>query len=265
MYHPISFPNLGIKDFYIDPVAFSFFGLEVRWYGLIITTGIIFAYLLAVRESKMQGFDPEILTDLLLFALPASIIGARIYYVIFTWESYKDNPMRALNIREGGLAIYGAVIAAIITTIVFCKIKKISFSKVADIASPSLILGQAIGRWGNFVNQEAYGGPTNLPWAMRIYDGIHYITVHPTFLYESLWNFGVFSFLLWYRKKKKIEGEIFMLYLIGYGLGRVWIEGLRVDSLYIGNFRASQLLAGILVIGVSLIWINKRKSDNKIH
>jgi len=167
------------------------------------------------------------------------------------------------NIRQGGIAIYGAVIGAVITALVFARVKKISFWKLADAGSVGLILGQAIGRWGNFVNQEAYGGPTTLPWAMRLLKEGEYIWVHPTFLYESLWSLGVFVLLLFYQKRKKLDGEVFLIYLVTYSLGRAWIEGLRTDSLFFGPLRISQILAILLVVvsGVIIIYRRKRAKD----
>lgn len=258
---PISFPNLGIEDIRINPVAFSIFGMDIMWYALIITTGVVLGYFVAANQAKKTDLHPDVLLDFLIFSLPISIIFARIYYVVFSWDYYKEHLNEILNIRQGGIAIYGAVIGAILTALIFTKIKKFSFWKLADTTSAGLILGQAIGRWGNFVNQEAYGGPTTVPWAMRLYREGNYIWVHPTFLYESLWNFGVLILLLWYQKRKKVEGEVFLLYLAAYGLGRAWIEGLRSDSLYWGAMRVSQVLAVILVIASCICIFYRRKRD----
>lgn len=239
----------------MDPVAFEIFGMPVRWYGIIISFGLLMATLVAMREAKRVGIKEEDLLDLLLFAVPAAIIGARIHYVLFTWDEYKGDFMRMINIREGGLAIHGALIAAIIVGIIFCKVKKINFWKIADLAGPSIILGQAIGRWGNYVNREAHGGPTDLPWGILV-DGQK---VHPTFLYESLWNFLVFLFLLWYRRRKKVQGEVFLLYLALYSLGRFFIEGMRTDSLMFGPIRVAQLISVITIIVCSIIIVVLRK------
>lgn len=258
---PIVFPGLGLK-FIIDPTAFTIFGIPIYWYGIIISTGFLLAILLTTYEAKRVGLDPEIIMDIALFGTPAAIIGARLYYVVFNWSAYKDNLSEIFAIRHGGLAIYGAIIAALITTVIYCKVKKINIWRVFDIGVLGLIIAQAIGRWGNFVNQEAYGEQTNLPWRMEVFDvqTQSRIAVHPTFLYESLWNVVGFLFLIWYRKRKKFHGEIFLFYTLWYGLGRFWIEGLRTDSLYLGNFRVSQIVAAISVI-VSIGFIRQdRKS-----
>ena len=226
-------------------VAFSIFGLEIRWYGLLIASAVLIGTVLALKEAKRKGVKEETLLDMLLFAVPAAIIGARAYYVIFMWDYYSKNPSQILNIRGGGLAIHGVIIAGALVAIIFAKVRKENFWRLADIVAPSLILGQAIGRWGNFANQEAHGGPTDLPWGIMI-DGVK---VHPTFLYESIWNLLVFGFLLWYRRKKAtVEGEIFVLYLMLYSVGRFFIEGLRTDSLMLGPFRVAQLISLAIII-----------------
>lgn len=240
----------------MDPVAFKLFGLEVRWYGILIALGVVIGTVLALREAKRRGLNEDTLLDFLLFAIPGAIVGARIYYVVFSWDFYKNNPSEILNLRGGGLAIHGAVIAGVIIAIIFSKIRKINFWVIADIVAPSLILGQAIGRWGNFANQEAHGGPTNLPWGILI-DGVK---VHPTFLYESIWNFFVFLFLMWYRKRAKAEGEVFLLYIILYSLARGLIEGLRTDSLMWGQFRVAQLIsAATIIVGIMVFYIIRKK------
>lgn len=244
----------------MDPVAFSIWGLEVRWYGIIIALAVVLGTILALREARRRGLNEDTLLDFLLFAIPGAIIGARVYYVVFSWDYYKNNPSQILNIRGGGLAIHGAVIAGIIIALIFCKLKKINFWTIGDIVAPSLILGQAIGRWGNFANQEAHGGPTDLPWGIII-DGVK---VHPTFLYESIWNFLVFIFLMWYRKRAKVEGEVFLLYIILYSLARGLIEGLRTDSLMWGNFRVAQLVSlATIIVGLILLWIIRKNKIRK--
>lgn len=248
----------------MDPVAFELFGIEVRWYGIIISFGFLMASIVAMREARRVGIEEENILDLLLVAVPAAIIGARIHYVIFNLDYYKGDFMKMINIREGGLAIHGALIASIIVGIIFCRIKKIKFWKLADLAGPSIILGQAIGRWGNYVNGEAHGGPTNLPWGIIVQGQ----KVHPTFLYESLCDFAVFLFLLWYRKRKKTEGEVFLLYLSLYSVGRFFIEGMRTDSLMYGNIRVAQLISVVTIIISIIIFIVIRKRhslhDNEI-
>lgn len=282
----IIFPNLGIEINNISPVAFSIFGLDVYWYGLIIGFGILAGLFLAMNLAKRNGIDENLYPDFLIYALIVSVAFARIYYVIFSWDSYKDNLLKIFAFREGGLAIYGAIIGAVITLIIFSKRRKVDFWNFADTAAPGLILGQSIGRWGNFVNMEAFGGYTENPLAMMLkktdakyipvqlldkiktVGGVEYIQVHPTFLYESLWNLAVLVILLVYFKKRKFKGEIFALYLLGYGLGRVWIEGLRTDQLLIGSstIPVSQLLAGILIIiSLIFIWYRRKKQDNYIN
>lgn len=246
----------------MDPVAFEIFGLSIRWYGIFIATAVFLGTVIALKQSKITGIKEDDLLDLLLYAIPISIIGARLYYVIFSWDLYRDNPIEALNFRSGGLAIHGVLIGAVLTTIIFTKRRKISFWKLVDTAAPSLILGQAIGRWGNYVNQEAHGYATDLPWGIMV-DGVK---VHPTFLYESIWNFGVFIFLMWYsRKKDHVEGAVFLWYLILYSFVRIFIEQLRTDSLMFGPIRVAQLIS-VIIIGVARIFYLKRnqKRQNRI-
>ncbi len=239
----------------INPVAFSIFDINIMWYGILIASGVLIGTLLALRESRRIGFRDEDLMDLLIVAIPSAIIGARLYYVIFQFDYYKDNLSEIINVRGGGLAIHGGIIAAVIVGAIFCKIRKVNFWQIADITAPSIILGQAIGRWGNFINQEAYGTTTDLPWGM-IVDGQK---VHPTFLYESLWNIVVFIFLLWYRRKgRKEDGEVFLLYAILYSVGRFFVEGLRTDSLMFGGFRVAQVISIIIIITMSGVFIKRR-------
>lgn len=228
----------------MNPVAFEIFGLSVKWYGILLSSGILVGILLAYQEAKRLGYDPEYMIDLSLWCVPAAVIGARLYYVIFEWDYYRGDLLKIINIREGGLAIHGALIAAVLVGYIFCRVKKISFWENADIVAPSIIIGQAIGRWGNFVNGEAHGGPTNLPWGIII-DGVR---VHPTFLYESLWDIGVFIILLFYRKRKKADGEVFLLYGILYSIGRFWVEGLRTDSLMFMGMRTAQLISLLIIL-----------------
>ncbi|HEY9062397.1 MAG TPA: prolipoprotein diacylglyceryl transferase [Pseudobacteroides sp.] len=260
----ISFPGLGDISFQIDRVAFSLFGFSIHWYGIIIAAGFLLAVVLGMRACKKLGIDPDNIIDLVLYAAPVAIICARLFYVVFSGDRiYLDDPLEIVRIWHGGLAIYGGIIGAIATTYVYCRVKKINALNILDFGLPYFALAQAIGRWGNFVNQEAFGSQTNLPWGMtgnviQEYLKMNYpdinpnIPVHPTFLYESLWNLGVFAFLIWYTKRKKNDGEVFLLYLVTYGLGRFWIEGLRMDSLMIGPFRVSQLIAlGCAVLGAA--------------
>lgn len=260
--NPIVFPGLGL-EFHIERVAFSLFGKDVYWYGVIIALGFVVAVTYCYYQSKLYGVPKDKVIDFILFAAPGGIIGARIYYVLFYQSLYRDldgsfNWGRAVAIWDGGLAIYGGVIAAILILLVFCRVNRIRFLAFADLGSYGLFIGQAIGRWGNFCNQEAFGGKTGLPWRMGLTVAGEYIEVHPTFLYESLWNLAglaIAHFLL--RRHRRFDGEIFLFYLSWYGLGRLWIEGLRTDSLYLfgTGIRVSQLLAGLsfVIAGAILI------------
>lgn len=262
MVNTIAFPGLGIPAMRIKN-SFSFFGFTIHWYGVIIACGIVLAYLFAVREGKRRGITQDNLLDVIIIGLPSAIVCARLYYVVFEWQQYKGNLWDVFKIWEGGLAIYGGVIGAFLSAFLYCRMKKIDFLKLADLGGFGFLIGQAVGRWGNFVNAEAYGAQTALPWRMELVDlGV---CVHPTFLYESLWNVCVFLILLWYRKKQKFDGEIFLMYLTGYGLGRMWIEGLRTDSLYLfGAVRVSQLLAAVCVlVGVFLIICGRKRASKQ--
>lgn len=263
----ISFPHLGI---YLNnvPKSFSIFGFQIALYGVIIGIGVMCGVLMAAYIAKKEGLDPEVIWDFAIYAIIFSIMGARIYYVIFQWDMYKNNLISVFNLRNGGLAIYGAVIAAFTTLWVYCKVKKHSFLQIADICVPGLVLGQVIGRWGNFTNREVFGEYTDNLLAMRlpidsvrsidisenlakhIADGTNYIQVHPTFLYESLWNLILLAAMLLYRQHKKFQGEMWLLYLGGYGLGRAWIEGIRTDTLFIPHttIAVSQMLAIVLFV-----------------
>lgn len=250
-----------------DPIAISLGPIDVRWYGVIIAFGIVLAFLVAQREMLKRGFHEEFLTDLLIWAVPLAILGARLYYVIFKWEYYSQNPGDILQVWEGGLAIHGALIASFVTAYVFTKKRKVSFLKLADVVAPSILIGQTIGRWGNFMNQEAHGGPVSraflenmfLPdWIieqMRI-DGTYY---HPTFLYESIWNFMGVVILILLRRVNLLRGEMFLFYLIWYSVGRFFIEGLRTDSLYLlGELRTAQVVSLITVVVALLIVVYRR-------
>lgn len=262
MTNVISFPNLGL-EFTVNRAAFSVFGIDIYWYGLIITAGLLLAFWYALAETKRVGVKQDDLLNMFLIAVPVALICARLYYVIFSWDDYKDDLWQVFAIRGGGLAIYGGVIGAAVVVFAYCARKKLRVGKVLDILAVGLLIGQAIGRWGNFVNGEAFGTTTSLPWAMSITrDGTAVANqVHPTFLYESLWNAVGLGLLLLYKRVRKFDGELFLAYLAWYGLGRVWIEGLRTDSLYIGPIRVSQLLAGVsIVIGVGGILYRRRKA-----
>lgn len=259
--NPIIFPGLGLT-FQIDRVAFSIGGKSIYWYGIIIAVGFLLGVLFADRQCKSLGVTEDNLLDMLLFAAPIGIICARIYYVIFYLELYL-NPDGSLNWKEaiaiwdGGIAIYGGIIGSVLTCLIFCRLKRISFPSMVDACSYGLLIGQSIGRWGNFINQEAYGSACTLPWRMglTLYDG-SYIEVHPTFLYESLWNaLGLLLLYFVIRRHRKFNGMLFTCYLFWYGLGRFWIEGLRTDSLYLFStgIRVSQLVALLTLIGAGLV------------
>ncbi len=252
----ISFPMLGAWSI-CPPNHFTIFGYNIYWYGVIIACGFLLAVAYCFHRSHEFGISADDLTDVLLFAVPIAIIGARAYYVIF-YGNY-DNFLDMIAIWEGGLAIYGGIIAAVITVIVVCRVKKISAMAVMDVTSFGLLIGQSIGRWGNFMNREAYGYETDIFCRMGLTLNGQTIYVHPTFLYESLWNaIGFVGLHILSRKTaRKFDGQYFLYYLGWYGLGRVWIEGLRTDSLYIGatNIRVSQLLAGACVLAAAIILI----------
>lgn len=249
----ITFPNLGIA---MNPsrVAFSLFGKDVYWYGIIIALGFILAVVYGSRRAKSFGLTDEYILDMLFWAVPAAIICARLYYCVFYWELFADDPISVLYIWEGGIAIYGAVIGAVLAVLLFCKVKKVPFGPLADVGGLGLLIGQMIGRWGNFINREAFGAPTDSFLKMGIRDTMGAVTYyHPTFLYESLWNLVGFILLHAYSKKRQFDGEIFAGYVAWYGLGRVWVEGLRTDSLYLfgTGIRVSQLLAGISFVAAT--------------
>jgi phosphatidylglycerol:prolipoprotein diacylglycerol transferase len=241
----ISFPGLGIE---INPIrSINIFGLSIHLYGIVIALGLMLAVIYACRRSKQFGLKAEDLTDGVLFIVPFAVLCARLYYCIFEWDSYKDDFFRIFRIWEGGLAIYGGVIGAAIGILVFARVKKIRVGAVLDITSLGFLIGQSIGRWGNFFNREAFGAETNSILRMGLLNKYtNQITYyHPTFLYESLWNAAGFVLLHFLSKKRKYDGQVALLYVAWYGLGRTFIEGLRMDSLYWGSFRVSQLLAAL--------------------
>lgn len=263
----IAFPHLGI---YLEqvPKTFSVFGFTIAFYGLIIGTAVLCGVLMAANVAKKEDLDPDIIWDFAIYAVIFSVIGARLYYVAFSWDIYKDDLLSIFNTRRGGLAIYGGVIGAFLTLFVYARIKKISPWKIGDCGVFGLVLGQIIGRWGNFFNREAFGEYTDSLFAMRLpleavrvkevteshlagmmaMGDVNFIQVHPTFLYEGMWNFVLLLFMLLYRKHKKFEGQMCLIYLGGYGLGRFFVEGLRTDQLLIPGtaIAVSQLLAIVL-------------------
>lgn len=272
----LSFPALGIEEFTLNPVAFTipiFGGIEIRWYGLIITVGIILAFLYCSWRAKQSGISFDNLLDIAIFTIIFAVLGARIYYILFNLGKY-DSFYDVIAIWNGGLAIYGAIIAGALTVLVVCKIKKIKTLKVMDAAAPAVMIGQILGRWGNFFNGEAYG--TQIPEDSFLYfirmgitphniEGVRGMAyVHPTFLYESLWNLVGFTIIHFLFKKKKFDGQILLMYLGWYGFGRMLIEGLRTDSLYIGVFRISQVVGFLcFVICTILLVIGLVKARRK--
>ena len=283
----ISFPNLGIMIENL-PKSISVFGrFDIAFYGIIIGIGIALGYIVASFQATRTGQDKELYLDFAMYAVIISIIGARIYYVVFSWDDYKDDLVQIFNLRAGGLAIYGGVIGGVATAFVYSKFKKIRFTLLADTACAGLITGQIIGRWGNFFNREAFGDYTNNIFAMRLstYDVnqnaitrkmlemaeeggyVGFVQVHPTFLYESVWNLFILIIILIYTKHKKFEGELFLIYMGGYGLGRAFIEGLRTDQLTIGNtgIAVSQVLAfSLFLISTGIILYNRFILKKKI-
>ena len=257
----------------LSPVFFELGPITIQWYAVLIVTGIVVAFILANKEGERLGFDSELYSDFIIWILPAAILGARLYYVLFEWRRYTDGPWwRVFAVWEGGLAIHGALIASVVVGIVFAKYKKIPFWKLADVTAPSIIIGQAIGRWGNFMNQEAHGGPVsefayenfirflpNFIENQMVIDGVLY---HPTFLYEFLWNLLVFGFLLWLRRQNPYRGEVFIHYAIWYSVGRFFIEGLRTDSLYMFGdmIRTAQFISILTVVAGVVLIIYRRKS-----
>ena len=242
-------------------VAFNLFGINVMWYGILIAIGMVTALYIDMYESERVGLKKDTVLDLAFFLIPFGIIGARIYYVIFSWDLYANNPIMAFDIRGGGLAIHGGILAGLITGYVFSRVKKIQFFKLADIVILGVPLAQSIGRWGNYINHEAHGGPTNLPWGIMVNGQ----KVHPTFLYESIWDVLVFILLFKTRKNKKYEGQILVEYMICYSIGRFFIEGLRTDSLMFGPIRMAQFISLVaIVVGIALHFIlsyNAKKNN----
>ncbi len=281
----IRFPKLGIEIEHLSN-GFDLFGFRIAYYGIVIALGMLVGYLLVEWQAKRTGQNKELYLDFALYAIVISIIGARIYYVIFSFDEYKDNLWSVFNLRGGGLAIYGGIIAGILTALVFAKVKKVSFTLLADTCSVGLLIGQIIGRWGNFFNREAFGGYSDGLFAMQIkksevaasnitsdlmnhlvvIDGVEYIQVHPTFLYESLWNLILLIFILLYTKHKKFNGELLLIYGVGYGIGRAWIESLRTDQLLLWgtNIAVSEMLSiSVAVVAARLLIYNYVKLYKK--
>jgi phosphatidylglycerol:prolipoprotein diacylglycerol transferase len=263
--------------------AVSIFGFEIHYYGIIIMTGVFLSVLLATREAKRKGMDVEFLLDSVAWLLVAGIIGARLWHIFtpspslvaqgITVEYYLTHPLDAINIRKGGLGIPGAVIGGGLVFFWFCRWKKQSFASWVDVIAPAIPLGQAIGRWGNFVNQELYGAPTNLPWAIfiapenRLAEFANFEYYHPIFLYESLWNLTAVFLLLWISRKFKdwlLPGDVFLMYLVSYPTIRILLDFLRLDASEIGGVNANQaFMAVVLVIALGLIWFRHRQTSER--
>ena len=282
----ISFPHLGIAISHLQN-GITIFGFRIAFYGIIIGCGMLAGIWLAQKDAKRRGQDPELYLDYALYGIICAIIGARTYYVIFEWDAYKDDLLQIFNLRAGGLAIYGGVIGAVLSLLIFAWRRKQPFFSLADTGVLGLVLGQIIGRWGNFFNCEAFGGYTDSLLAMRIKrslvnpsmisqelldhiiieQGVGYIQVHPTFLYESLWNLCLLIFMLWYRKRKKFDGEMVLIYFLGYGIGRCWIEGLRTDQLLLfgTGLPVSQCLSIALAVSSAsiLLWRHRKIAKSR--
>lgn len=289
MTHTVLFPGLGLQ-LELNPIAFTLFGWPIHWYGVIIAAGFLLAVLYCSHISPRFGIKQDDLLDVLIAGVPLGIVGARLYYIIFYLDLFRkaDGSLdfgAMVRIWDGGLAIYGGVIMAVLVGVVVCRSKKISFFAMADVCVFGLLIGQAVGRWGNFVNVEAYGGETTLPWRMGIVEyaangTARYLEVHPTFLYESLWNIvGLIVLIVIAKRWRKFDGQMFFSYLVWYGVGRGFIEGLRTDSLYFfgTGIRVSQMLgfasalAGAAVLiwmlavrrpGPERLWVNRQKETD---
>ena len=292
-YMDIRFPNLGIVFSHVGRYI-SVEGFHIMFYGIIIAAGFLVGLLIAQKEAKRTGQNPEMYLDYLICMMIPAIVGARAYYVIFSWDYYKEHPLDIINIRHGGLGIVGGVAAAIVVLLIFAKVRKQKAALMLDTMSMALLVGQIMGRWGNFFNREAFGGYTDGPLAMQIPLGyfeqtgrlgeieqaglldhlvnvdvggqmLSYIQVHPTFLYEGLWNCLVLLVIFLYRKHKKFDGELLCIYLMGYGLGRFFIEGLRVDQLQIGHtgIAVTQVVCAVVFAGSLITMIIKRRMRQK--
>ncbi len=242
-------------------VCFNIFGIDIMWYGVLIGIGFVLATIISYIRAPKLGIKPDSFIDVIIFLIPAAIIGARAYYVIFNWEMYSSDLKQIFNIRNGGLAIHGGILLGILAVYLACRKDKENFKDMLDLCAPVLALGQAIGRWGNFFNEEAHGTATNLPWA-QIIDGVGY---HPTFLYESIWCFMIFLFLIWFTShKRSFSGQILCMYFMLYSFERFFVESLRTDSLMIGPLRQAQVISIVLFIGALIFYIRLRKeSSNK--
>jgi len=258
----IGFPGLGIGPFNMQRVAFSIGPLTVYWYAIILVTGIVAGFVFALHEAKRLNLDTEVIYDLVLWGLPIAIIFARAYYVIFSWDEMEGNILNAFKIWDGGIAIYGSVIGAALTGIVYCRVKHLKIGLVFDVCAIPLMLGQAIGRWGNFANAEVYGRTTDVLWRMSV----NGTDVHPLFLYESIWMLLGIAIFITYKNRKKFDGEIFLLYIVWYGIGRGFLEGMR-QNVYVlkmfGTIPVSQMLAAVsavlAIMALVYFYVNRSK------
>ncbi len=244
-----------------NPIAFTVFNLDVRWYGLLIAAGILIAILIIYQRAPGHDINPEKTIDLILITLPLSIIGARLYYVISNWDYYQGDFNKIIDIRAGGLAIHGGLIVGFLMAVLLCSIWKIRPLNLLDLSVPAVALAQSIGRWGNYFNQEAYGIPTSLPWAIDV----NGVMVHPTFLYESIWCFLLFLLLSFIDSRRSFEGQVFLLYGILYSLERFFVEWLRIDSLMIGSFRTAQVVSLIVFVTFTIAYIIRSRKANSQH
>ena len=250
-----------------EPVAFTIFGLDIMWYAIMICSGMVVAVLLGCRRAPIYGFTADQILTFVTVSIPAGIIGARLYYVLFNWSMYASDPIQILNIRGGGLAIHGGLIAALGTAAIMCLAQKADPVKLLDLVAPSVALGQSIGRWGNYFNSEAHGGPTDLPWAVTVNGE----TVHPTFLYESIWCFLLFLFLLWFDRRRRakdpngmFDGQIILLYGILYSLERFFVEALRTDSLMLGPLKQAQVISLVAIaVCATLYFVLRRRNRSE--
>lgn len=244
-----------------EPVAFQLFGIKIMWYGILIGAGMLLATICACRRAPRHGITQERILDVLMFCLPIGVIGARAYYVAFNWGSYSGDFLKIVNLRLGGLAVHGGLIAGFLTCVVVCRLRKASLPSVLDTLAPCIALGQAIGRWGNYFNSEAHGGPTGLPWGIPVNGEL----VHPTFLYESIWCFILFFALMYIDNRRTFGGQVFLLYGMLYSIERFFVESLRTDSLMLGAFKQAQVMSAAvfclcIVMYVLLKWLRRQRT-----
>lgn len=246
-----------------NPVAFTFFGIDIMWYGILIASAMVLAVAIIYKRAPLHHIPSEKTLDFVLICIPMGVIGARLYYVFFNWSFYSGDLVKIINTRAGGLAIHGGLIFGFLTAVILCRFWDIKPLNLLDLTAPAIAIAQSIGRWGNYFNQEAHGGPTNLPWAISVNGQM----VHPTFLYESIWCFLLFLVLIVADHHRKFEGQVFLLYGILYSFERFFVEALRTDSLMVGPFKQAQLLSAVVFIIFLVIYIvmrRKNKYKNRI-